>query len=148
MTMVRLNRFKGFSLIEVLIALILLGGGLLALARLQMGMLGGAAESVLNDHAVRLAEDKLESLRFDLASGQNPSAGHDTMVVDGVTLERSWQGSMDDKGLVHWEINLRWQAPANAEVTMLNLPAVMIRPDLDAQAWLIQVGQPSREPLP
>ena len=148
MNPLRLHRQKGFSLIEILIALLILGGGPLGLARLQMGMLGGAAESVLHDNAVRLAEDKLESLRFGLADGHEPSAGHDELEVDGVRLERSWSGSIDNNGLVRTEVAVRWQMPASSEVKTLTLPALLIRPDLVAQAWLIQAGQPSREPLP
>jgi prepilin-type N-terminal cleavage/methylation domain-containing protein len=148
MNPLRLHRQKGFSLIEILIALLILGGGLLGLARLQMGMLGGAAESVLHDNAIRLAEDKLESLRFGLADGHEPFAGHDELEVDGVRLERSWSGSIDNNGLVRTEVAVRWQMPASSEVKTLTLPALMIRPDLVAQAWLIQAGQPSRESLP
>jgi hypothetical protein len=43
---------------------------------------------------------------------------------------------------------VRWQMPASSEVKTLTLPALLIRPDLVAQAWLIQAGQPSRELLP
>lgn len=144
----RLHQQRGFSLVEILIAILILGGGLLGLARLQMGMLSGAAESVLSDNAIRLAEDKLESLRFALADGQDPSAGHDGREVDGVRLERSWSVSIDDHGLVRAEVTVRWQMPASSEVKTLILPALLIQPDLIAQAWLIQAGQPSREPLP
>lgn len=141
-------RQQGFSLIEVLIALLILGGGLLGLARLQMGMLGGTAESVLSDNAIRLAEDKLESLRFELAAGHEPSAGNDEPQVNDIRLQRSWTWSVENHGLVRTEIIVRWQEPAHAESRTLNLPAQLIKPDLAAQAWLVQAGQPTRETLP
>jgi len=84
---------QGFSLVEVLVALVILGVGLLGLARLQLGMLGGTAESVLHDSAVRLAEDKLESLRFELAAGHIPQAGSDEPKTYDVTLQRAWTSS-------------------------------------------------------
>ena len=141
-------RQQGFSLIEVLIALLILGGGLLGLARLQMGMLGGTAESVLNDTAIRLAEEKLESLRFELAAGHEPAAGNDEPQINGVRLLRSWTWFTLGDDLVGTEVTVQWQEPATGEARLLQLPARLIRPDLAAQGWLLQNGQPTRETLP
>src|SRR5574343_902863 len=109
-------RQQGFSLIEVLIALLILGGGLLGLARLQMGMLGGTAESVLNDNAIRLAEEKLESLRFELAAGQERAAGNDEPQMNGVRMQRSWSLSAVGDGLVATEVTVQWEVSATGEV--------------------------------
>ncbi len=148
MNLMRPHRQKGFSLIEILIALLILGGGLLGLARLQMGMLAGAAESVLHDTAIRQAEDKLESLRFELVSSRDPSAGNDELEVYGVRFERSWSWLTDKNGAVRTEVAVRWQMPVSSEVKTLTLPALLIQSDLKAQGWLIQAGPPAREPLP
>ena len=139
---------KGFSLVEVLIALVVLGVGLLGLARLQLNMLGGTAESVLHDSAVRLAEDKLESLRFELAEGRLPQAGSDEPKVQDVTLQRHWNLKLSQTGLVETNITLQWRDPRTGEEGTLNLPAMLSPSALTAQAWLIQSGAPSREPLP
>ncbi len=141
-------RAKGFSLVEVLIALVVLGVGLLGLARLQLNMLGGTAESVLQDSAVRLAEDKLESLRFELAEGRLPQAGSDEPKVQDVTLQRHWNLKLSPTGLVESNITLQWRDPRTGEEGTLNLPAMLSPSALTAQAWLIQSGVPSREPLP
>lgn len=141
-------RQQGFSLIEVLIALLILGGGLLGLARLQMGMLGGTAESVLNDNAIRLAEEKLESLRFELSAGQELAAGNDEPQMNGVRMQRSWSLSALGDGLVATEVTVQWEVSTTGEVQTLQLPARLIRPDLAAQGWLLQNGQPTRETLP
>lgn len=141
-------RQQGFSLIEVLIALLILGGGLLGLARLQMGMLGGTAESVLNDTAIRLAEEKLESLRFELAAGHEPAAGNDEPQINGVRLLRSWTWTTLGDDLVGTEVTVQWQEPATGETRTIQLPTRLIRPDLAAQGWLLQNGQPTRETLP
>ena len=139
---------KGFSLVEVLIALVILGVGLLGLARLQLGMLGGTADSALHDSAIRLAEDKLESMRFELAAGHLPQAGSDEPKAYDVTLQRSWTSSAKASGLVDTTITMRWREPRTGEESSLNLPARLGSPELTAQAWLIQSGAPHRESLP
>ena len=141
-------RAKGFSLVEVLIALVVLGVGLLGLARLQLNMLGGTAESVLQDSAVRLAEEKLESLRFELAEGRLLQAGSDEPKVQDVILQRHWNLKLSPTGLVESNITLQWRDPRTGEEGTLNLPAMLSPSALTAQAWLIQSGVPSREPLP
>ena len=138
----------GFSLIEVLIALVLLGVGLLGLARLQLSMLGGTAESVLHDSAVRLAEDKLEVLRFELAAGQTPLAGSDETQVDEVTLRRTWTWSVDANGLAETTITAKWRDPKTGDELALSIPAKLTTSAMAGQAWLIQSGPPSRETLP
>ncbi len=141
------NTQGGFSLIEVLIALLILAGGLVGLARLQMGMLTQTSASVLNDTAIRLAEDKLASLRFELAAGRPMGPGSDELQIHGMVLQRSWTWDIVDN-LVETEITLRWREPGSDEARSLGLPAKLIPPDLGAQAWLIQSGPPTRETLP
>ena len=139
---------RGFSLIEVLIALVVLGVGLLGLARLQLNMLGGTAESVLHDSAVRLAEDKLEALRFELSQGRMPQTGSDEPKVQDVIMQRHWELKPSPTGLVETNIVMQWRDIRTGEERTLNLPARLASSVLAAQAWLIQSGVPTREPLP
>ena len=139
---------RGFSLIEVLIALVVLGVGLLGLARLQLNMLGGTAESVLHDSAVRLAEDKLEALRFELSQGRMPQTGSDEPKVQDVIMQRHWELKPSPTGLVETNIVMQWRDIRTGEESTLNLPARLASSVLAAQAWLIQSGVPTREPLP
>lgn len=139
---------RGFSLIEVLIALVVLGVGLLGLARLQLNMLGGTAESVLHDNAVRLAEDKLEALRFELAQGRIPQSGSDAPKVQDVIMQRQWDLKLSPTGLIESNIVMQWRDVRTGEESTLKLPARLAPSALAAQAWLIQSGAPSREPLP
>ncbi len=139
---------RGFSLIEVLIALVVLGVGLLGLARLQLNMLGGTAESVLHDSAVRLAEDKLEALRFELSQGRMPQTGSDEPKVQDVIMQRHWELKPSPTGLVGTNIVMQWRDIRTGEESTLNLPARLAPSVLAAQAWLIQSGVPTREPLP
>ena len=150
MKRVRVNRatMQGISLVEVLVALVILGVGLLGLARLQLGMLGGTAETVLHDSAIRLAEDKLESLRFEWAAGQKPESGSDETKAYEVTMQRAWSWSVNDRGLAETTVTIRWREPRTGEENTLNIPAKLAAPQLAATGWLIQSGAPLREPLP
>jgi len=150
MKYVRVDRpsMQGFSLVEVLVALVILGVGLLGLARLQLGMLGGTAESVLYDSAIRLAEDKLELLRFDLVAGMNLQSGSDEITVYDVTMQRAWTWSVNDYGLAETTVTMRWREPRTGEENTISIPSKMTQPALAAQGWLIQSGAPTRETLP
>lgn len=150
MKCVRVNRcgMQGFSLVEVLVALVILGVGLLGLARLQLGMLGGTADSVLHDTAIRLAEDKLESLRFEWAAGQKPQSGSDETKAYDVTMLRAWSWSINDRGLAETTVTMRWREPRTGDENTISIPAKLAQPQLEAQGWLIQSGAPTREPLP
>ena len=139
---------QGFSLVEVLVALVVLGVGLLGLARLQLSMLGSSSESVMHDSAVRLIEDKLEALRFEQASGKPAQAGSDTPRVYDITMQRTWTSFVEANGVLDTVVTLQWRDPRTNEEKVLSLPAKLPPPQLAAQAWLIQSGGPSREPLP
>lgn len=57
------NIARGFSLIEVLVAIVVLGAGLLGLAKLQGITLLNSAESRMYTHGLNLAQEKIETLR-------------------------------------------------------------------------------------
>lgn len=102
---------KGFTLIEVLMAISIMAIGLLGLAVLQVAATNGNALAKKNSLAVSLAEDKIEKYKYtlyaDIPTGveteTNLSAGaiytRTTTVVDNtpipdtktVTVEVSWQ---------------------------------------------------------
>lgn len=141
----------GFSLIEVLVALVILGVGLMGLARLQLSMLAGTADTAAYDHAVRLANDQLETLRFNRSAGNAPSAGADDRLVQGMNFQRSWSVSCDADQTCHTEVSVRWEEPragaANPQ-REITLEGYLSPGALASQAWLVQSGPPSREVLP
>lgn len=145
------RRQAGFSLIEVLIALVILGVGLMGLARLQLSMLAGTADTAAYDHAIRLANDQLETLRFIRMTSKVPSAGADDRLVQGMAFQRSWMVSCPNEPVCQAVVSVRWQEPragsANPQREIM-LEGYLSPGALAAQAWLVQSGPPGREVLP
>lgn len=95
------NRMKrnsrGFSMIEVMISVVVLGFGLMALAALQTSLIRSSAETKAQTVALQLAKDKLEDLRSfgTLAGYQAVTTGTDTVNdsngnLGGVNYSRAW----------------------------------------------------------
>lgn len=61
--MMRARSEKGFSLVELIIALSILGVGLLALAQLQMASVAGSGASRKYNTGMNLARQKIESIK-------------------------------------------------------------------------------------
>ena len=144
------RRESGISLIEVLVALVILGVGLLGLARLQLSLLAGTAGTAAYDHAVRLANDQQELLRFERLAGALPVSGADERLVQGLTFRRTWTVFCSTTPC-RAQVTVRWTDPAGggAEAPReLGLTAMLPAPTMADQAWLIQSGPPSRENLP
>lgn len=65
---------SGFSLIEVLIAVVILSVGLLALAALQINVVRSTADAKSRSTALSLAQEKLEQAREFVEKGNDPTA--------------------------------------------------------------------------
>lgn len=90
---------RGFSMIEVLIAVVVLGFGLMALAALQTTIIRSSAETKAQTVALQLAKDKIEDLRsFQNLAGYKAvtsSAANETLNdasgnLSNVNFTRSW----------------------------------------------------------
>ena len=141
----------GFSLIEVLVALVILGVGLMGLARLQLSMLAGTADTAAYDHAVRLANDQMELLRYTAISGALPTAGADERQLHDLTFQRGWVADCDSLAACRVTVSVRWQEPRAGAATPqreIVLHAHLARGSLAETAWLAQSGPPNRETLP
>ncbi|MGH8030276.1 MAG: type IV pilus modification PilV family protein, partial [Arenimonas sp.] len=87
---------RGFSLVEVLVALAVLAIGLLAIAKLQSALFRSSGEARAFSVATGLAKDKLEQLRsFNAVQGgqsyQALTDGSETLgVIGGTAYTRTW----------------------------------------------------------
>jgi type IV pilus assembly protein PilV len=85
---IRIKGNKGFTLMEVLIAIVILSVALLALAGLQIISIRGNSFGGTMTDAVTLARDKMEDLKQD--DWDNVVTGNDTQVARGINYTRNW----------------------------------------------------------
>ncbi|MBF6022767.1 type IV pilus modification protein PilV [Lysobacter niastensis] len=93
MKLVSSHRAKGFSLLEVLIAVVVLSFGLLALAALQSRIFQASAEAKAQSVGLAMAKAKIEDMRsyMTMAQYQGLTSGSDSATtVDGTSYRRSW----------------------------------------------------------
>jgi type IV pilus modification protein PilV len=83
---------RGFTLLEVLVALVVLATGLLALAKFQGTLMQDNALSKQRTEATMYAQQKIEMLRsYSLMTTYNTMAtGSDTVTGTSATFARSW----------------------------------------------------------
>jgi type IV pilus assembly protein PilV len=77
---IKKDRDKGFTLIEVLIAIVILSVGLLGMASLTIGIIKGNLFSNQLTTATTLAQDQMENVR---ALGYNGTPSSDTTETEG-----------------------------------------------------------------
>lgn len=87
---------RGFSMVEVLVSLTVLGVGLLALAKFQTTALFGADRAKQITEAVKFGQDKIEELRaFSAISGGTAdylaiTSDNDTWTGTNAAFTRTW----------------------------------------------------------
>ncbi len=94
MSFKRQKNILGFSLLEVLIAIVVLGVGLLGIAKIQGTTMLNSAESGMQTHAVNLAQEKIEEFRHYANKSvytayATNAIGTDT-VGENATFNRTW----------------------------------------------------------
>ena len=102
---------KGFSLIEVVIALFILAICLLALAGLMVTTTRNSSFGGHMTEAATVAQDKLEQLRA--APWVSVLAGADTQVgATGISYLRSWTVAANPNGDQRWvTVTINWTDP-------------------------------------
>jgi len=140
----KLEYTRGFTLLEVLIALVVLGVGMAALLQVQSSFLKGASDSEVSSTAHILAERKLEELRnFDSISGFNSivsGASQDVSVSHGsgsYFFSWSWDvtaytssglTTVSDAETAYKEVTVR-VAPKDGSGSEISLSSIIARID-------------------
>jgi type IV pilus assembly protein PilV len=109
------RRQSGFTLLEVLIAVLVIGVGFMATASMQGTSVSGNSRSAFMTAATYLAEDKIEELRntdyMAITAAGSPENDIDELGNAGGIYSRSWTVVNDSPGLlmktvavtVNWE---------------------------------------------
>jgi len=111
---------RGFTVVEVLVTLLILSGGLLALAKFQGTMFGANALAKQRTEAAMLAQQKMEALRaYSTVKAACPASGDYCNIVTGndavagasATFLRSWTVTNHTAAPVYKQILLTvtWQ---------------------------------------
>src|SRR6478735_6959556 len=114
------KRARGFSLLEVLVAVVILSVGLLALATLQLSLIRSSAETKSQTIAAGLAKDKIESVRSfvslsDYWAKTAPVAGQVENFNDGGTGQYGGVDFVRNTKIVRYVYNK--SVPSFAEMT-------------------------------
>ncbi len=104
--MTDLKKIKGFSLVEVLIALIIMSVGMLGIAGLYVQSMQAGRTSMLRHHAVTLAGDIADRIRA------NPTAGAAYSAAAGQDNNCVAQGANCDPAQMAAHDIFLWQAQA------------------------------------
>ncbi len=125
MTLKVLKRSKGFSLIEVVIALFILAICLLALAGLMVTTTRNSSFGGHMTEAATIAQDKLEQLRG--APWASVLAGADTQVgATGISYARSWTVAANPNGDQRWvTVTINWTDPTANSTHTINVRSVV-----------------------
>jgi type II secretion system protein I len=120
MKKISIKKQGGFTILEVMIAMIILSISLLLLLNMAMVALDGNDWSNKTTVATQLLQEKLEQLRLDI---NNLTSGQDT--VSGLT--REWTVSRAGNNLRRVDVSIAWESVRNDSIT--NTMTTFIRTD-------------------
>jgi type IV pilus modification protein PilV len=107
----RQKNILGFSLLEVLIAIIVLGVGLLGIAKIQGTTMLNSAESRMQTHAVNLAQEKIAEFRHYANKSVYSAYASDSVGTDVVgenaTFTRTWSISACPDSVICKQISVK-----------------------------------------
>lgn len=121
-------REKGFTLIEILIAMVILGIAFMGLANLQISCINGNSNSCCLTKAVVLAQDKMEELK-------NMNPGHPDLADTNPGNNDNLRQSIDSQDSDHREDNVNMKGGSSKTVQDLNY-------DSYTRIWNVADGTP------
>ena len=110
---------RGFTLVELIVAVFLIGVGLMGLAALSTSVSRANHQSSSLTTASALAQDRLEAFRAEPYAAM--ASGGDTRTVDGLAYTRTWTVTEDDPepGLKTIAVTVSWTARGRSHSTTL-----------------------------
>jgi prepilin-type N-terminal cleavage/methylation domain-containing protein len=123
----KIDNSSGFTLIEVLIAAVIITFGMLAMGTFLGSLVSKNSINERKTIATLLAQDKIEDLRrqalkTDLTSADNSVSPHETITTDAGPFNRSWTIAEDFAGLSDQiTIVIDWEGPGNSDFTLTTL---------------------------
>jgi len=122
----KLTRSKGFSLIEVMIALVILAVALLALAGLMITTTKNTSFGGHMTEAATFAQDKLEQLRASPWTGIIAGADPPLVGATGISYARSWTVDANPTGDQRWvTVTIIWTDPTAKSTHRINVRSVV-----------------------
>lgn len=133
-------RSRGFTLLEALIALVVVAVGLVTLVGVQLRLSRDAEVAKQRTEAARLAQEKLEELRTftqidagaGVASWEGLAAGDETVagLTSNTSFTRSWTlGGAADDTQRPLQVSVAWANRASDDTETLTLNSVVSRTD-------------------
>ncbi len=110
--MSELKQQRGVTLLEILIAMVILSVGLLGIAGLTIGVIQGNAYSKHVSTATVVAEAKLEDIRRAGYANANAMAGSDSVSMGGITFSRTTSVTNGSPGpnMKRLAVTVSWEA--------------------------------------
>lgn len=109
-----MNKNTGFTLIEVLIAMLVLAVGLLGLAALQASSLRNAQSAYNRSIATELAYDMVDRMRANIPGKATYIIGPATQIVNCVNTIGCTTAQMAKNDLYEWNLAVNTNLPSGA----------------------------------
>lgn len=111
---------RGFTLVEMMVAIILIGIGLMGLAALSTTVTRAGVQSSSLTTGSALAQERIE--RFRLEPYASIAAGSDVRMADGVPYTRAWTVATNDPavGLKTVTVTVSWTTRGQTHRTTLS----------------------------